>query len=95
MALDAFEKSREVNGDHGLRNSIEHITLKEALLANTLGSAKVYGRDHELGTLETGKLADVIVVDRNLFEIPHDDILNAKVDITVMDGKVIYDRHDN
>ncbi len=44
----------------------EYITLPETLKSFTMGAAKVYGRDHELGSLEEGKLADVIVLDRNL-----------------------------
>ena len=68
----------------------ENITVAQALRCNTINSAKVYGRDHELGTLETGKLADVIVLDRNLFDVPVDDINDAKVILTVMDGKVTY-----
>lgn len=70
----------------------ENITLEEALTANTLGSARVYGREHELGTLEAGKLADVIVLDRNLFDIPADEIRDAKVILTVMDGQVTFER---
>ena len=68
----------------------ENITVAQALYANTMGSAKVYGRDHELGSLEAGKLADVIVVDRNLFAVPADDINDSEVILTIMDGKVTY-----
>ena len=69
----------------------EYLTLAEALKANTLGSAFVYGRDHELGSLEPGKLADIIVLDRNLFSAPKDEIKDAKVLLTVMDGNVYTD----
>lgn len=68
----------------------ENLTVAQALSANTLGSAKVYGRENELGTLEPGKLADVVVVDRNLFEINPDEIKEAKILLTVMDGEVTY-----
>lgn len=68
----------------------ENITVAQALSANTLGSAKVYGRDKELGTLEEGKLADIIVLDRNLFDVPADEIKDTSVILTVMDGKVTY-----
>ncbi|MCO7123828.1 amidohydrolase [Ihubacter massiliensis] len=74
----------------GVENG-ETITLAEALTANTLGAAKVYNRDHELGTLEPGKLADVIVLDRNLFEVPEDEIREAKVILTMMDGKITHE----
>lgn len=70
----------------------QHITLTEALRANTLGSAKAYGRDNELGTLESGKLADVIVLDRNIFDIPSQEIKDATVLLTVMDGNVVFNK---
>jgi hypothetical protein len=60
------------------------------LRAYTFGSAYAAHRENELGTLETGKLADIVVLDRNLFEIPAEDILKTKVLLTVMDGKVVY-----
>lgn len=68
----------------------EKLTLAEALSVNTLGSAKVYGRQNELGSLEEGKLADVIVLDRNLFERPEEEIKDAGVVLTISDGNVIY-----
>ena len=70
----------------------EYLTVAEAFKANTMGSAFVYGRDHELGSLEEGKLADVVVMDRNLFEIPADDIKDTKILLTVMDGNVVYEQ---
>lgn len=72
----------------------ENITLAEALQANTLGSAAVYGREHELGSLEPGKLADVIVLDRNLFDVPAEEIKDASVLLTVMDGRITFERRD-
>ena len=71
----------------------EILTLAEALTANTLGSAKVYGREHELGTLEAGKLADVIVLDRDLFAVPAEEIKDAKVILTIVDGRVTFERY--
>lgn len=68
----------------------EKLTLAESIRANTIGSAYTLGRDKELGTLEAGKLADVLVVDRNPFDGPEDDIQNVKAILTIMDGKVTY-----
>ncbi|MDR0851718.1 MAG: amidohydrolase [Clostridiales Family XIII bacterium] len=71
-------------------NPEERISLSEALKRYTAGSAYVFSRESELGTLEEGKLADIIVVNKNLFEIPEIDILKAEVDLTIFDGKEIY-----
>ena len=73
-------------------NPEERITLREILSAYTRGSACAYGMQNELGTLEIGKLADVVVVNRNLFAIPEYDIRNCKVELTIVDGKVIFER---
>jgi predicted amidohydrolase YtcJ len=44
--------------------------------------------DQKVGSLETGKLADVIVLDRNIFEIDAHDIHQAEVTMTMMDGRI-------
>lgn len=80
------------DGTHAGVENNEYITLAEALTANTLGSATVYNREHELGTLEAGKLADIVVVDRNLFDVDVSRIKDAKVIFTMMDGKVTFER---
>jgi predicted amidohydrolase YtcJ len=73
-------------------NPNEKLSLAETLKTYTLGSARVYGRENEIGTLEEGKLADVIVIDKNLFEIPEFEINNCRVDRTVFNGKEIFVR---
>lgn len=72
-------------------NPEQCISLYESLIAYTLGAADVYGRADELGSLEEGKLADIIVVDRNLFDIPVDDIYNAETIMTMIDGRIVYE----
>ncbi|MDQ6595782.1 amidohydrolase [Bacillus salipaludis] len=69
----------------------ERIALADALKAYTSGSAYGTFREHELGTLEVGKLADVVVLERNLFEIPVEEIPDTKVQLTIVDGTVVYD----
>lgn len=71
-------------------NSKEKIPLAEALKHYTAGSAFGNFMESKLGTLEKGKLADVIVMDRDLFAIESAQLLEAKVKLTVMDGKVVY-----
>ncbi|WP_425470899.1 amidohydrolase [Siminovitchia terrae] len=71
-------------------NSTEKIPLVEALKHYTAGPAFGNFMESKLGTLEKGKLADVIVMDRDLFAIEPEQLLEAKVKLTVMDGKVVY-----
>ncbi|RST76953.1 amidohydrolase [Siminovitchia acidinfaciens] len=71
-------------------NPKEKISLADALRHYTSGPAFGNFMEDKLGTLEKGKLADVIVMDRDLFAADPKELPNAKVKLTVMDGKVVY-----
>jgi len=75
-------------------NSSQAVTLKQAIKGYTMGGAKClgFGWDEKIGSIEEGKLADFIVLDRNVFEVAIDDLHNTKVDLTVMGGNVVYER---
>ncbi|KQQ47783.1 hydrolase [Duganella sp. Leaf126] len=60
------------------------------LRAITLNAAYTLRQERLTGSLEAGKLADLIVLDRNFFTIPAEDIANIKVLQTVVGGKVVY-----
>ena len=62
----------------------------EALRAITLNAAYTLRQEALTGSLEVGKLADMIVLDRNFFTIPAEDIANVKVLQTVVGGKIVY-----
>jgi predicted amidohydrolase YtcJ len=62
-----------------------------ALRAITFNAAYTLRQETQTGSLEPGKLADFIVLDRNFFTIPAEDIANIKVLRTVVGGKVVYD----
>ena len=70
----------------------EKITLAEALRAYTIGGAYAAFTEEREGTLEPGKLADVVVVSRDLFAIPPEGIRDARVVATVVGGRVVFDR---
>lgn len=79
------------NGILACNNEEEKITIEEALIAYTYGSAFSNNREKELGTLEPGKLADIIVIDKNLCSCKKEEILGAKVILTMMDGVVVFE----
>jgi len=54
------------------------------------GAYQIY-RDHDLGSLEAGKLADIVVLEKNLFEIDPKDIAETKVMATILGGKFVYE----
>ncbi|HEX8406937.1 MAG TPA: amidohydrolase family protein, partial [Duganella sp.] len=60
------------------------------LRAITINSAYTLRQEALTGSLEVGKLADMIVLDRNFFTIPDEDIANIKVLQTVVGGKIVY-----
>ncbi|MET3288768.1 UNVERIFIED_CONTAM: putative amidohydrolase YtcJ [Brevibacillus sp. OAP136] len=82
--------SRIDHTDRAVWNPEERLTLAEALQLYTATPAYGVFREHELGTLEAGKLADIVVLDRNLFAVPTEEILESKVVLTIVDGKVVY-----
>ncbi len=65
----------------------EVLTLEEALHAYTYGSAYILGEESELGTLEEGKLADFIVVDRDPFEVGEKELREIRVFETYIGGE--------
>ena len=72
-------------------NPQEKVALHDALTYYTKTPAYNTFREHELGTLEAGKLADIVVLDRNLFAVPAEEIKHAKVMLTIMDGKIVHE----
>ena len=69
----------------------ERISLADALRAYTLGAAFAGHREKREGSLEPGKLADLIVVDHNLFLIEPTEIGKTEVLMTMVGGKVVYE----
>ena len=68
----------------------QKITLEEALRAYTLGSAYAEFAEATKGTLTPGKLADLVVLDADLFAIPPESIADVQVRFTVVGGRVVY-----
>ena len=68
----------------------ERITLDQALKAYTLDSAYVLDLEKATGSLEVGKLADIVVLEKDLYTIPPSDISTTKVKLTMMNGNVTY-----
>ena len=83
---------RDPEGFPGVLNPNQAITLEQALAISTLEGAWVLGVEDEIGSIEAGKFADMILLDRNLFEIDAADIDQAQVLQTLINGRVVYDR---
>ena len=68
----------------------QKITLAEAIEAYTLGSAYAEFTERRKGSLTAGKLADVVILDTDLFAVPAEKIRDAKVVMTIVGGEVVY-----
>lgn len=80
-----------VNGvQYGPYTMDQRLTMAQTLRAYTYGAAYAVGAEESIGTLEAGKYADLIVLDRNLLEIAEEDILKTSVLCTIMNGKTVY-----
>ena len=72
----------------------ERIDLASAIAGFTMGSAYVNHLDDVTGSIEVGKYADLAVIDRNLFAHPADEIAEATVLLTLVEGERVYARGD-
>ena len=70
----------------------QRISVAEAVHAYTLGSAHASGEEHAKGSLEPGKLADMAVLSADIFAIDPVQIEQAKVNMTIFDGRVVHER---
>jgi predicted amidohydrolase YtcJ len=71
----------------------QKITVEEALRCYTANNAWAMFRENDIGKIAPGMLADVVVLSDDLFKIAPEKIDGVKVDYTIFDGKVIYERH--
>ena len=68
----------------------EKIDVYEAFKAITIYGAYQYFEDDRKGTIEEGKLADLVVLDKSPLEVDKQHINNIKVEATIKEGKIIY-----
>jgi len=88
----AVTRKRVEEPDVGSWYPQERISVPQAVHAYTLGAAYASGEDSVKGSLASGKLADMVVLDRDIFQIPPDEIPQAKVEMTVLGGQVVFQR---
>jgi len=72
----------------------QKISVAEAVQAYTLGSAYAEFQEAVKGSLTVGKLADLVIIDRDIFKIKPEEIEQAKVMMTIVDGRVVYARDE-
>jgi predicted amidohydrolase YtcJ len=87
----AINRVSDLHRDHPPFLPDERLTLDQALAAFTIGSAYVNHLDEETGTLEAGKLADMVVLDRDITSPEAGPLGAARVIATFVEGEAVYD----
>lgn len=92
--LDAIEvgvrRQDPMTDDGPLLNENERVSLAMMLDAYTINAAWLMHHEDQVGSIEVGKRADIVVLDRNLFDIPVTEINEAQVVETLLDGETIW-----
>ena len=68
----------------------EKLSVKDGIKSYTINNAYQMHMDHKLGSIQPGKYADLVILEKNLFDIPVSEIHKVKICETVMDGKTVY-----
>lgn len=89
--IEAFVTRRDPDGKTpGALWPEQAITLEEAIRIYTLNGARALKLEHQTGSVKVGKSADLIVLDRNLFDVPIDAVGDVKVLTTFFAGNIVY-----
>ncbi len=70
----------------------EKLTREQALRLYTINNAYLHNEENAKGSLETGKYADLIILDRDVMTCPVNEVAGTKSVLTVVNGKVVYER---
>ena len=70
----------------------ERLSVESLVRGFTLDAAYQIHMEDEIGSIEVGKKADLVVLDQNIFDIDAYEIHKTEVVLTVMDGEVVYER---
>ena len=74
------------------RNPHQSVSLAEAIIAMTRNTAIQVGELESLGSITEGKLADLVLLEKNLFDIPPETINATSVAMTVVNGRIVHER---
>lgn len=80
----------------GMQNALQRAEqslpdLQSVLRAYTIDAAYALRSENRTGSLEVGKLADLVVIDQDIFSVPVDEIAQTRVVMTILEGETIYD----
>ena len=82
-------QDRQGQPEHGWYPE-ERISVAEAVHGYTIGAARAAGKQHLQGSITPGKWADLIVLSRDIFQIPGEEIPETEIDLTIFDGLIVH-----
>jgi predicted amidohydrolase YtcJ len=91
IAIETLVTRQQPGGIGPPLGEAERISLKQAIDLYTVNSARQRYEADRLGSIEPGKLADLTVIDRNIFEVPIGSVHDTKVLMTIIGGEIVYD----
>jgi predicted amidohydrolase YtcJ len=91
IAIETLVTRQAPGGEGETLGESQRITLEQAIDLFTVNSARQNGRRTELGTIERGMLADLVVIDQNPFEVPITSVHETRVLTTLVEGEVVYE----
>jgi predicted amidohydrolase YtcJ len=68
----------------------ETLTIEEAVRAHTIDAAYALFAEDRLGSIEPGKYADLVVIDGDLFDTPHEEIPSLPIWLTMIGGNIVF-----
>jgi len=81
---------RRGSNDEECWHAEECISVEEAVRAYTIAGAFAACEENQRGTISQGKLADMVVLSKNIFEIPYGQVKEVEVEMTIFDGEIVY-----
>ncbi len=92
LAIETAITRQDPHSNSGpVLNDDQRVDLETMIAAYTINGAYQMTQDAHQGSIEAGKRADLIVLDRNLFDIPASEISDARVTMTIFDGRTVYE----
>ena len=90
IAIEALVTRERPGGSNDSFGKEQAISLEQAIRMFTVNSAKHMGKTDTLGSIEPGKLADLVVIDRDPYEIPVTELHQVRVMQTLINGETVY-----
>jgi|GEM_PF-104096 predicted amidohydrolase YtcJ/acetyl esterase/lipase len=91
LTLGWVVSGKSLNGSTLIEDTLSR---EAALIAHTRSNAFLLHKDEDLGSLEVGKLADLVVLDRDYMTVPADEIVDIQPVMTMVGGRVVYQAED-